>query len=247
MGHRHYDAQLGRFLSRDPIGFSGGVNLYEYAGANPSTFADPRGLFVEEATVGGWTASRWIAAFEASAAGVGTGVVTGGNIPAAVTVALLVFASTKKTGNGDLEDNPALYNPPGHADSMLSRSQSLARMRDASGSGKGRGLPCSEKVTVLSEHMLRPGANIDWLLAAATTKNNITTVKVDALLAMQGKQANIASVLNLFRHTARSHGATQLYVEANIINEELMGSVERLIQRGVLRGTTSRFEIPLRF
>lgn len=46
MGHRHYDATLGRFLSRDPIGFVGGLNLYEYAGSSPVNFVDPDGLEV---------------------------------------------------------------------------------------------------------------------------------------------------------------------------------------------------------
>src|SRR5690606_8448592 len=29
MGHRFYDPDVGRFLNRDPIGFSGGMNLFE--------------------------------------------------------------------------------------------------------------------------------------------------------------------------------------------------------------------------
>ena len=44
MGHRHYDATLGRFLSRDPIGFAGGLNLYEYAANSPVDTVDPEGL-----------------------------------------------------------------------------------------------------------------------------------------------------------------------------------------------------------
>ena len=44
MGHRHYDSSTGRFLSRDPIGFAGGWNLFEYANNSPVAMVDPRGL-----------------------------------------------------------------------------------------------------------------------------------------------------------------------------------------------------------
>jgi RHS repeat-associated protein len=44
MGHRHYAAELGRFISRDPIGFAGGWNLFNGASANPVTSVDPSGL-----------------------------------------------------------------------------------------------------------------------------------------------------------------------------------------------------------
>ncbi len=40
---RYYDADTGRYTSRDPIGFEGGINLYTYAGAAPSRFTDPTG------------------------------------------------------------------------------------------------------------------------------------------------------------------------------------------------------------
>ena len=40
---RYYDPQLARFLSEDPIGQSGGVNQYAYAGNNPIGGADPSG------------------------------------------------------------------------------------------------------------------------------------------------------------------------------------------------------------
>jgi uncharacterized protein RhaS with RHS repeats len=44
MRNRWYDPQTGRFLSQDPIGLAGGVNLYAYAGNNPASFSDPFGL-----------------------------------------------------------------------------------------------------------------------------------------------------------------------------------------------------------
>lgn len=44
MRARCYDPALGRFLSEDPIGISGGLNLYAYAGNDPVNAADPSGM-----------------------------------------------------------------------------------------------------------------------------------------------------------------------------------------------------------
>jgi RHS repeat-associated protein len=41
---RYYDPKVGRFLSEDPIGFSGGLNFYAYADNTPTNSADPSGL-----------------------------------------------------------------------------------------------------------------------------------------------------------------------------------------------------------
>jgi RHS repeat-associated protein len=41
---RYYDPVVGRFISPDPIGFAGGLNLYGYAGNDPVNEADPLGL-----------------------------------------------------------------------------------------------------------------------------------------------------------------------------------------------------------
>jgi RHS repeat-associated protein len=43
--HRAYDPYLGRWLTRDPIGYSAGtMSLYEYVGASPLSYSDPMGL-----------------------------------------------------------------------------------------------------------------------------------------------------------------------------------------------------------
>ncbi|MFN3650394.1 MAG: RHS repeat-associated core domain-containing protein [Armatimonadota bacterium] len=43
LGARYYDPSVGRFISRDPIGYSGGLNLYAYSSNNPVNATDPRG------------------------------------------------------------------------------------------------------------------------------------------------------------------------------------------------------------
>jgi RHS repeat-associated protein len=44
--YRYYDPQIGRFISKDPIGLAGGLNLYAYA-PNPVRWVDPRGLEID--------------------------------------------------------------------------------------------------------------------------------------------------------------------------------------------------------
>ncbi|EUC19011.1 RHS repeat-associated core domain containing protein-containing protein [Burkholderia sp. BT03] len=41
--YRYYEPYSGRFISKDPIGLAGGINVYQYA-PNPITWVDPLGL-----------------------------------------------------------------------------------------------------------------------------------------------------------------------------------------------------------
>jgi RHS repeat-associated protein len=44
--HRHYAPGLGRWLSRDPIGYVDGMSLYEYVRSSPKMYLDPTGEVV---------------------------------------------------------------------------------------------------------------------------------------------------------------------------------------------------------
>jgi len=43
--NRFYDPATGRYISADPIGLRGGINLYSYANQNPINKIDPLGLY----------------------------------------------------------------------------------------------------------------------------------------------------------------------------------------------------------
>lgn len=47
-GYRYYSPELGRWISRDPLGETGGANLYGFVANNPLNYYDPNGLFTAE-------------------------------------------------------------------------------------------------------------------------------------------------------------------------------------------------------
>ena len=44
MRGRYYDPQIARFISRDPGGLAGGINMYTYAGDDPVDVGDATGM-----------------------------------------------------------------------------------------------------------------------------------------------------------------------------------------------------------
>ncbi|HNS32320.1 MAG TPA: RHS repeat-associated core domain-containing protein [bacterium] len=56
LGQRWYDAEIGRFVNRDPIVYNGGINLYAYVVNNVINLNDPTG---EIAIYGNWCGPGW--------------------------------------------------------------------------------------------------------------------------------------------------------------------------------------------
>ncbi len=70
-GARDYDPQIGRWVSKDPIRFSGGINLFTYADGDPVNWIDRTGRDPSFAAVAG-----------TAAAGAGVAILAVGTAPA---------------------------------------------------------------------------------------------------------------------------------------------------------------------
>ncbi len=112
--HRHYDPQQGRFLTRDPMGYGGGINLYSYVQNNPANAWDPLGLCGgDDGEPGFWDAvgSGLNVGVKATASALSFGLYDGGDAKcdpdfgtskklAGVGRDALILAATAGTGEG---------------------------------------------------------------------------------------------------------------------------------------------------
>jgi RHS repeat-associated protein len=71
-GARDYDSRYGRWVSKDPMRFPGGLNFYEYVGSDPSNSRDIRGMIVDLSDAIGHVIG-------------GVGVIFGGDLPRATS------------------------------------------------------------------------------------------------------------------------------------------------------------------
>jgi hypothetical protein len=109
--NRQYDPSTGRWLQEDPIGLSGGANLYQYNGNDPNSFSDPFGLAPgcpvcaalvfegAEALLGGAAVEGAGAAVEGAAVAK-SGAILAGEAAAAVIAGTGVVEQRRTVANG---------------------------------------------------------------------------------------------------------------------------------------------------
>jgi len=94
--NRYYDTRTGRYISEDPIGLAGGINLYLYVGNDPINWIDPWGLEVVSGVIvdvlvpAGPNASI-IATVAAAGAAVVLSAIYGVAAPIAIPVTIAVY------------------------------------------------------------------------------------------------------------------------------------------------------------
>ncbi len=72
--NRYFDPVTGRFTQADPIGLSGGLNLYGFANGDPVNFTDPFGLCTHP---GDPECAKWVGAGSGIGAGIGLAIAAG--------------------------------------------------------------------------------------------------------------------------------------------------------------------------
>jgi RHS repeat-associated protein len=176
MGARFYDPAMGRFTQPDPLGVAGGVNLYQYAGNQPTGFVDPTGTQLDDSEVAQTHSPvNW-----GTLSNVGIGLVAGGTIlitggAAAIfwgaawggTIAVSVGVGSAALGGavvysgvggrGMRNHNPAEINAANGAGAMVS----LATTQPTEGSARalGEGAATTYSQQAVDPNRERPGGS----------------------------------------------------------------------------------------
>ena len=113
--HRYYDPELGRYVTRDPIGLAGGVNLYTYVRNNPLRYTDRLGLLVD--AVLDRSSNTLTVTDQDTGASIVVSAFTGGHADADGTITSPGYTAEEVSApNGvySITDNPNVK--PGHED-----------------------------------------------------------------------------------------------------------------------------------
>ena len=145
---RYYDASGGRWLTRDPIGYAGGSNLYGYVGNDPGNATDPSGLARVE-----------VHFREIEGAGEAIQSIIGGKKPLIYHAYIQVWEKGGKSSYivraGPGHDYTYFYNPL--SDSCLGNLTAITRQWDDPGNPEKGGVQ-SPKVLVVASDSSKPAS-----------------------------------------------------------------------------------------
>ena len=112
--HRFYDPETGRYVSADPIGLAGGMNLYAYVENDPVNWIDPWGL-------------RFAESWGAGGAAIGGTIVAGGSLVVdAATGGLNILATPGEIALGSAIGGTIGYGLGGALDWMMNEGDDSA-------------------------------------------------------------------------------------------------------------------------
>src|SRR5690554_2668646 len=100
--NRYYAPQLGRYLTEDPIGLEGGINLYSYVNQSPFDYVDPTG----ENPAAAYAYGRCV--LQCKAVGAAVGAITGCDSPSVGDCALSCLNPMNWLGGGKGSKGPKL-------------------------------------------------------------------------------------------------------------------------------------------
>jgi len=217
--YRLYAASLQRFLSADPLGLAGGLNLYAYAEGDPLTYIDPLGLKAD----GMWydQTSDWLSRVTGTAKDYYNETLPWG-VAGVLNTAIDVLAGIGHTpaaighlgeGTGRFSADPSWQNLPGVASDVLTVVSVAAVTASALPSVSGSGAPAATSKA-----------------ATPTVKNVADANKLNHIFGKA--EHGLKGVVKQFGSQESAFRAIQQATEASVKSKGLSGVFETTVKLG---------------